>query len=195
MGATKGANLFDGLKLTSRYFFDAVNADFKGSLTYRQIEARDAMTKHPTAAKEIEVAVKELLAPYLKRRQILFIGQADAGRSQMAAAFANYLAGDRVAAVSAGRQPADQVDPVMQAVMQEKGIDMAFRQPQALDQAMSAHAPQVVVTFDGDITGIDNSAARTITWDIAAPGDQTSDSMRPVRDEIEARVRALIKEI
>jgi len=192
-GATKGVNLFDGLKLTARYFFDAVNADFKDSLTYRQIEARDAMAKHPTALEDIETAVQKLLAPLLNRRRILFYGQTDACRSQMAAALAYYLAGDRVEAVGAGKHPADLIDPTMQAVMQDKGIDMAFRKPLSLAQALAGHSPQVVVTFEQDVSEVDTSGTQTIFWDVPPPAAQTPESVRLVCDQIETRVLAFLE--
>jgi protein-tyrosine-phosphatase len=192
VGATKGANLFDGLKLTARYFFDAVNADFKGSLTYRHIESPDAMAKHPSASEEIAQAVQTLLAPLLGRRRILFCGHTDACRSQMAAAFAHYLAGDKVETVSCGRAPADRIDPLMQEVMQEKGIDMAFRKPRSLSQALAGLAPQVIVNIGRTATEPATSATRPLIWDVAAPASQTPESMRAVRDDIQARVIALL---
>ena len=171
VGATKGANLFDGLKLTARYFFDAINADFKGSLTYRRMEKRNALAQHPTVVKDVELAVSELLTPYLKRRLVLFVGRDDARRSQMAAALSNYLAGDRIEAVHAGIQPTDVIDPVMVAIMQGENIDMAYRQPQSIDQALAGRTPQIVVTLDKGIAEIDISANRRIALKPLKNGD------------------------
>lgn len=194
VGATKGVNLFDGLKLTARYFFDAVNADFQGALTYRQMETRNAMAAHPTVVKEVETAVQELLTPLMKRFRILFCGHTDACRSQMAAAFANYMAGKSVAAVSGALRPADRIDPLMQDVMQAKGIDMAFRKPQSL-QDLSGLAPQVVVNLGSDVVPQDLPAARPITWDVPRPTDPTPESMRSLCNDIEMRVAALIENL
>jgi multimeric flavodoxin WrbA/protein-tyrosine-phosphatase len=195
VGATKGANLFDGLKLTTRYFFDAINADFAGSLTYRQIESHDAMAAHPSAERDIAEAAQKLLAPLLERRRILFCGQTDACRSQMAAAFAHYVAGDRVEAASCGLNPDDRIDPLMEAVMQEKGIDVAFRKPRSVEQAFAGPPPQVIVNMGPEVAGTTPSAVQPLAWDVPAPADRSPAEMRSLRDDIEARVLALLETI
>ncbi|MBW2196203.1 MAG: NAD(P)H-dependent oxidoreductase [Deltaproteobacteria bacterium] len=110
VGATKGKNLFDGMNLTANYFFDAVGASFEKSLTYRETEK----------AGEI---------PLLKRKRVLFVCTENACRSQMASAFAQQIAGDKLEVNSAGSAPAQKVNPIMEEVMMEKGMDMAFRNP------------------------------------------------------------------
>lgn len=61
LGASKGENLFDGVHLTVKYFFDAVGASYYGSLTYRQISNPGDMEKHPTVLKDVKKAVSALL--------------------------------------------------------------------------------------------------------------------------------------
>ena len=105
VGATKGKNLFEGLHLTAKYFFDAVGAGYDGSLTYWKIEHVGDMEKHPTVLEEVKAAVHSLLSPLLNRRKILFACVGNTCRSQMAAGFAQYLAGDRIEALSGGSHP------------------------------------------------------------------------------------------
>jgi len=84
LGATKGKNLFDGVTLTAKYFFDAVGASFDGSLTYRQIENAGEIAKHPSALKDAREKAGEIATPFLKRKKLLFVCTENACRSQMA---------------------------------------------------------------------------------------------------------------
>jgi len=96
VGATKGKNLFEGLNLTTQYFFDAIGAEFEGSLTYRGIEGPKDMASHPTVIAEVEETAKRLLTPFQGRKKVLFACRENACRSQMASAFAQFLAGDKL---------------------------------------------------------------------------------------------------
>ena len=132
VGATKGKNLFEGLQLTTQYFFDAIWAKFEGSLTYRGIEGPNDMAAHPTVLEDVAKAVSSILEPFQGRKKVLFSCRENACRSQMASAFAQYLAGDRLEVINGGSEPAEQVNPDMVKVMHEKGIDMGFRRPQSM---------------------------------------------------------------
>jgi len=126
VGATKGENLFAGLELTMKYFFDAVDADYAGNLTFRRIEKKADMENNPLIFAETRDMVKRLLTPLSQRKKVLFACRENAGRSQMAAAFAQVLGGDKIDAFSGGSLPAEKVNPVMADAMKELGIDMAF---------------------------------------------------------------------
>jgi multimeric flavodoxin WrbA len=147
VGASKGKNLFEGLQLTAKYFFDAIDARFEGSLTYREIEGPKDMSKHPKVRTDVEKAAADLIGPLIGRKKILFACRENACRSQMAGAFAQYLAGDKFEVINGGSQPADQVNPDMIKAMHEKGIDMALRVPQSIASAISNNAPDVIVTY------------------------------------------------
>ncbi|MBU0733909.1 MAG: NAD(P)H-dependent oxidoreductase, partial [Proteobacteria bacterium] len=147
LGATKGKNLFDGTNLTAKYFFDAVGATFDGSLGYRRIEAAGDIEKHPTALTEAKEKTKSLITPYLNRRKLLFICTENACRSQMASAFTQLHAGDRIEAISAGSAPAQEINPLMSEVMSEKNIDMAFRKPKTIASAASHGKPDLIISM------------------------------------------------
>ena len=70
VGAARGKNLFDGVQLTIKYFLDAIGASFEGSLSYRQIENKGDMEKHPTVLKDVKEAVNGLLKPFVGRKKI-----------------------------------------------------------------------------------------------------------------------------
>ena len=188
LGATKGANLFEGMKLTAKYFFDALGAGFEGSLTYRKIENAGDMAAHPEAANEVRAAAESILKPYLNRKNILFACRENACRSQMASAFAGYIAGDKIDALNGGSFPADAVNPLMVEVMREKGIDMAFREPKSIEQVVSKGKPDIIITMGCKEECPFEPGAKTENWDLPDPAGKSIEFMRNVRDEIEKRV-------
>lgn len=195
LGATKGKNLFDGVHLTARYFYDAIDASYAGALTYRRIENIGDMEKHDTVRTDVQDAVAGLLQPFLGRKKILFACRENACRSQMAAAFTQYFAGDKFETSCAGSEPAEKINPEMMAVMQEKGIDMAFRKPQSLENAISELQPNVIVTMGCEeecpfIPGVQRQ-----DWELPDPAGRPIEFMRDVRDDIEKRVGQLIIDI
>jgi arsenate reductase (thioredoxin) len=194
-GATKGKNLFTGIELTAMYFFDAVGAEFAGSLYYRGVEHKGDMSKHPTMKADVEAAVEKLFQPYDRRKRILFACRENACRSQMAGAFAQYLGGEHVEVIIGGSEPAEKINPSMEKVMKEKGIDMGFRVPQSIDQALEEATPELIVTMGcgeacPSVPGADHQ-----DWDLPDPAGKSLEVMRSVRDEIEQRVIQLIKSL
>lgn len=192
VGATRGKNLFEGLLLCAQYFFEAIDARFEGSLAYRGIEGPRDMANHPGVAADVEQAVAGLLKPFLGRRPVLFACRENACRSQMASAWAQSLAGDRWEVLSGGSRPAATVNPDMVKVMQEKGIDMAYRFPQSIDDALSQRAPQLIVTMGCGEQCPAVPGAKHLDWDVPDPAGAPIETMRQVRDDIEKRVRRLI---
>jgi arsenate reductase (thioredoxin) len=195
LGATKGKNLFEGVKLTAQYFFDAVRASYEGSLTYWQIEHRGDMEKHPAMHEEVRDAVAGLLKPFLARKKILFVCRENACRSQMASAFTQYLAGDKIEAISAGSEPADNINPDMVKAMQEKGIDMAFRRTRSLSQAVSGLQPNMIISMGCQEECPLIPGTKIQDWDLPDPAGKSMEFMRTVRDEIENRVKDLVSNV
>jgi arsenate reductase len=195
VGATKGKNLFEGLHLTTQYFFDAIGAKFEGSLTYRGIEGPYEMASFPNHLEDVEKAVNGILAPFRGRQKVLFACRENACRSQMASAFAQFTAGDKLEVINAGSQPADAVNPDMVTVMQEKGIDMGFRVPQSIEQAISQDKPDVIITMGCEEACPLVPGARRLDWELPDPAGKPLEFMRNVRDDIEKRVQDLIREI
>jgi multimeric flavodoxin WrbA len=195
VAATRGKTLFDGMQQTAKYFFDAIDARFETSLLYRGIEGPKDMSRHPSVVDEVQRAVEELMRPFAGRRRVLFLCRENACRSQMAGAFAQVLAGDRLDVAVGGSTPAAAVNPDMAAVMAEKGIDLGFRTPQGIDAALAFGPPDAIVSMGcGEACPVVPGAFRQ-DWDIPNPAGQPIDVMRRVRDDIEARVRRLIEEL
>jgi arsenate reductase len=125
---------------------------------------------------------------------VLFVCVHNAGRSQMAAGFLTHLAGDRVEVRSAGSTPADRVNPVAVQAMQEVGIDISDQTPKVLT-AEAVQASDVCITMGcGDACPV-FPGKRYLDWQLDDPAGQGIDAVRPIRDEIEKRVRALIEEL
>jgi arsenate reductase len=195
LGATRGKNLFEGINLTAQYFFDAVAASYEGKLTYWRIEHPGDMEKHPTVRDEVRDAVAGLLKPFLARKIILFVCRENACRSQMASAFTQYLAGDKIEALSSGSEPADNINPDMVKAMQEKGIDMAFRGTRSLNQAVSELQPNMIISMGCQEECPFIPGTQTLDWDLPDPAGKSMEFMRTVRDEIENRVKNLVSSI
>jgi len=192
VGATRGKNLFEGISLTAKYFFDAIGAGFEGSLTYRQIEGQGDIAKHPKAFIDAKEKAGVLIEPFINRKKILFICRENACRSQMASAFAQSHAGDKIEVESAGSAPAEEINPLMEEAMSEKGIDMAFRKPKSIDEALSYMKPDLIVSMGCGEECPNVPGVKVQDWDLTDPSNKPIEFMRETRDEIERKVNDLI---
>jgi multimeric flavodoxin WrbA/protein-tyrosine-phosphatase len=195
VGATKGQNLFDGVELTAKYFFDAVGAGYDGSLLYRKVEKAGEITNHPTALEDARAMAREFVTPFLKRKKILFVCTENACRSQMASAFAQYYAGDRIEVESGGSEPAEEVNPVMEQVMAEKRIDVAYRKPKSIEDAVRHGTPELVISMGCEVACPTFPGAIHRDWDLQDPAGKPIDFMRRIRNEIEGNVQKLVEEL
>ncbi|WP_435604356.1 arsenate reductase ArsC [Streptomyces sp. bgisy130] len=125
---------------------------------------------------------------------VLFVCVHNAGRSQMAAAFLTHLAGGTVEVHSAGSAPADAVNPAAVQAMAEVGIDMATETPKVLT-VEAVQASDVVITMGcGDTCPVFPGKAY-LDWELDDPAGQGIAAVRPIRDEIEQRIRQLLAEL
>jgi arsenate reductase (thioredoxin) len=124
----------------------------------------------------------------------LFVCLHNAGRSQMSQALFERAAEGRHRALSAGTTPADRVHPEVVEVMRELGIELADRKPQPLTRELAEQADVVVTMGCGDecpyIPG-----RRYLDWDLEDPQGRPLDEVRATRDDIDRRVRELVKEL
>ncbi|GAA3332252.1 arsenate reductase ArsC [Curtobacterium sp. 1P10AnD] len=125
---------------------------------------------------------------------ILFVCVHNAGRSQMAAGYAQTLGGDRVQVLSAGSAPKDQINPVAIEAMAEDGIDIASNQPKILTTDAVRESDAVITMGCGDACPI-FPGKRYEDWDLTDPAGKGIDDVRPIRDEIKTRVQALLAEL
>jgi arsenate reductase len=127
------------------------------------------------------------------RPEVLFVCVHNAGRSQMAAALLARHAGNRVVVRSAGSAPADDLNPAVVEAMAEVGIDLraAGARPKRLEDA-AVRASDVVITMGCGDTCPFYPGTRYEDWVLDDPASRGVEAVRPIRDEIDRRVRALM---
>jgi protein-tyrosine-phosphatase len=128
------------------------------------------------------------------RPSVLFVCVHNAGRSQMAAAFLTHLAGDRVQVRSAGSAPAVTVNTAVVEALAEVGIDISAEVPKVLT-VEAVQASDVVITMGCGDTCPVFPGKRYLDWELPDPAGQGVEAVRPIRDEIEKRIRGLVDEI
>ncbi|BBZ08025.1 low molecular weight phosphotyrosine protein phosphatase [Mycolicibacterium doricum] len=125
---------------------------------------------------------------------VLFLCTHNAGRSQMAMGFLRHLAGDRARVYSAGSEPADEVNSAAVEAMAEKGIDISGEQPKRWTTDM-VEAVDVVVTMGCGDQCPYLPGKRYEDWDLADPAGRGVEFVRPIRDEVERRIRTLLEQL
>jgi arsenate reductase len=129
-----------------------------------------------------------------ERPGVLFVCVHNAGRSQMAAALLEHLAGDRVVVTSAGTHPSERIHPAVVESMRERGIDLGTRRPAVLRDEAVREADVVVTMGCGDECPY-YPGKRYEDWEVADPGGRPLEEVRTIRDDIEERVRDLLKRL
>jgi arsenate reductase len=126
--------------------------------------------------------------------RVLFVCVQNAGRSQMAEALFAHAAGGRHESRSAGSVPASAVHPEVVAVMRELGVDLEERVPRLLEREDAEWADVVVTMGCGDACPY-IPGKRYVDWDLQDPAGRPIEAVRAIRDDIDARVRALVDEL
>ncbi|HEY6593353.1 MAG TPA: arsenate reductase ArsC [Asanoa sp.] len=128
------------------------------------------------------------------RPVVLFLCVHNAGRSQMALGFFQHLAGDRAIAWSGGSEPGFEVNPAAIAAMAERGIDISDEYPKPWTDEVVRAADVVITMGCGDACPI-FPGKRYEDWILDDPAGKAVEDVRPVRDEIERRIRHLLAEL
>lgn len=125
---------------------------------------------------------------------VLFLCVHNAGRSQMAAGWMRHLGGDDVDVFSAGSEPAESVNMAAVEAMAEMGIDIGGEIPQPWADEIVRAADVVVTMGCGDACPV-FPGKRYVDWELEDPSGKTLEQVRPIRDDIERRVRGLMAEL
>ena len=125
---------------------------------------------------------------------VLFVCVHNAGRSQMAAGWLRHLAGDRVEVRSAGSMPAEQINPIAVEAMAEVGIDITAEEPKVLTTEAVQDSDVVITMGCGDACPF-FPGKRYEDWQLDDPAGQGIEAVRPIRDEIRARIETLTAEL
>lgn len=125
---------------------------------------------------------------------VLFVCVHNAGRSQMAAGYLRQLSGGSIEVLSAGSEPAHQINPMAVAAMAEEGIDISTEQPKILTTDSVKESDVVITMGCGDACPI-FPGKRYEDWKLEDPAGQGIESVRVIRDDIRQRIESLINEL
>ena len=128
-------------------------------------------------------------------KKVLFVCVHNAGRSQMAEAFFNHMAQGKATATSSGTKPAAHKDKAVVEAMREVGIDIQHQKTKALTLRMIEGADRVITMGCGVEETCPASFIPTEDWELDDPEGKPYEDLRKIRDEIKARVEALVKEL
>lgn len=151
------------------------------------------MTDQPTTTSTDTHADTPAKLP-TEKPTVLFVCVHNAGRSQMAAGYLQHLSQGQVEVLSAGSAPADQVNPAAVEAMAEEGIDITAGSPKLLTDSAVRSSDVVITMGCGDTCPI-YPGKRYEDWELDDPARQGVDAVRPIRDEIRARVGGLIESL
>jgi len=126
--------------------------------------------------------------------EVLFVCVHNAGRSQMAAALLDHHASGKVHVRSAGSTPSDEVNPAVVEAMEEIGLDLSKEFPKPLTDEFVQAADVVITMGCGDACPV-YPGKRYLDWELSDPAGKSVDGVRPIRDEIDRRVRELLAEL
>ena len=189
---------------------EALAGEFEGVFSQETIERYIAESLELLGDARINVFVPVLAHRFARERlkalgqaegtimkehpEVLFVCVQNAGRSQMAAGLMNFRAAGKVHVRSAGSDPAEQINPAVVEAMAELGIDLNEAFPKPLTDEVVRAADAVVTMGCGDACPI-YPGKRYLDWELADPAGQDLEAVRTIRDDIDARVQALLVEL
>ncbi len=193
VAASQGRQLFDGIHLTTKYFFDAINAQFSHALTYRGVESKGAIRQHEGLAADVDEAIQQTVLPLVKRKNVLFVSPTGACRAPMAAAIAQQRYGDCIRTGFGALRPASELSASMVRAMQRVGMDMGYRNPQNVEQALSGTTPNLAIAIGESVDKIPVPGIKTVQWSLPEPVLTDDAAMDRLRLEIEANADKLMQ--
>jgi arsenate reductase len=144
--------------------------------------------ERPTALAQAEGTVERMVP------EVLIVCEHNAGRSQMAAALLDRRAAGRVHVRSAGSTPADRINPAVIQAMDELGVDLSKEFPKPLTDEVVRAADVVITMGCGDACPV-YPGKRYLDWELADPAGKSVEEVRPIRDEIDRRIRELLADL
>lgn len=209
--AAVGTNLTTEQQLQVKQASARLASDFEGSLNTETIERFMSESIEMLEPRATTTMWIPLLAERFTRQRlrallrlesnatdlapsVLFLCVHNAGRSQMAAGWMRHLAGDGVDVYSGGSEPAASVNKAAVAAMAEVGVDISEELPQPWSDEIVRAADVVVTMGCGDACPV-FPGKRYVDWELEDPAGRAVEDVRPIRDDIEQRVRGLMAEI
>jgi protein-tyrosine-phosphatase len=186
------------------YSFDGVFTT--GEITDAVNRARQALEPQATVHKFLPVLIKryaeELLSADAQADgrtaktvpEVLFVCVQNAGRSQIAAALAEHLAPGKIHVRSAGSAPTGELSPLAVEVLAERGINLTDAYPKPLSDSV-LHAADIIITMGCGDTCPVFPGKRYEDWDVTDPDGKTLEQVRDIRDDIQTRITALLRDL
>jgi hypothetical protein len=193
VAATRGNTLFDAIHLTMQYFYDAIDADYAGHLTYRGIEGPKDMARHATVMDDVQRAVAGLMSPLVERKRLLIVGPSGACAGQIAGALVRAKAADRFDVRVAGLEPAAGVDINAVKAMAGRGWDIEYEVPLSIERALEQWRPDVVVALGPAADLPSTVAGETIRWALPAAMPDSIEAAGQLCDGLDEQVTALVR--
>lgn len=193
MAATRGNNLFDAIHLTMQYFYDAIDAEYAGHLTYRGIEGPKDMARHATVAEDVQRAVAGLMSPLAERKRLLIVGQSGACAGQITAALVRAKAADRFDVRVVGLDPAEKVEVNAMKAMAARGWDIEYELPMPIEGALNQWRPDMVIALglESDLSAI--VAGDPIRWALPGKAPDSLETAGSLCDALDEQVTALVR--
>jgi arsenate reductase (thioredoxin) len=148
----------------------------------------------PVTRQHVEKAARALEDEFAGQPEVLFVCVHNAGRSQMAAGLAKLRSQGRIHVRSAGSDPGDEINPAVIEAMTELGVDMSEEFPKPLTDEVVRAADVVITMGCGDACPI-HPGKKYEDWEVDDPAGQNFETVRRIRDEVDARVLTLIGEL
>ncbi|WP_319523358.1 NAD(P)H-dependent oxidoreductase [uncultured Desulfosarcina sp.] len=195
VAASRGRQLFDGIHLTAKYFFDAIDARMDHTITYRGIEAKGAIRKRENWTADVETAIEKTVLPLVARNRVLFLSAHGTCRAPMAAAMAQHRFADRIRTDYAGMEKTDALDETMVRCVQETGLDLGYRRPQSPEEAFFGSTPDLVVVIGDGFDKTPYPDVEHLHWPLPAPPSTDDQSIKALHFQIRANLEQLTKRI
>jgi arsenate reductase (thioredoxin) len=178
---------------SARRRLDLVAESFD-SLSNARVQAFVPLLSHRFAKERLRAAGQAQGVIVKEVPEVLFVCVHNAGRSQMAAALLNRAAGGKVHVRSAGSTPANEIHAGVREAMAEIGVDLSQEFPKPLTDEVVRAADVVITMGCGDACPV-YPGKKYLDWDLEDPANRPIEEVRPIRDEIDRRVRALLEEL
>ena len=153
---------------------------------------RGAIRNQKGLEADIDALIEKTVRPMVARKKILFVSPQGACRAPLAAAMAQQHHGQRIRAGFGGMVPASELSPALVQFMSTIGMDMGYRTPMTMDQALHGAVPDLTIVLDKEMTEDPVPGVKTISWPLAAPPPNDDDAMDRLLREVRTRVDTLI---
>ncbi len=193
VGASKGKQLFDGIHLTAKYFFDAVDACFESALTYRGVESKGTILDQANIFTDIDDTVEKIIVPLVRRKRVLFVSASGACLSPMAAAITQRRYGDGIDADFAAHSPSSGFSEQMVQTMEKSGVDVRYGKPKAMDQTILDPAPDLTVTMGNPVDHENIPGLQKVHWHIDQPAESDENAMEQLHRQMSDLIDQMMK--